>query len=58
MMAEMITEITYGAVGDDEDGGHDYVEMQMEMGRITAGVVQGYWVDFFPWGQCYLLTFR
>lgn len=52
MMAEMITEITYGAVGDDEDGGHDYVEMQMEMGRITAGVVQGYWVDFFPWVRC------
>ncbi|KAG8972280.1 hypothetical protein FRC05_010223 [Tulasnella sp. 425] len=52
MMAEMITEITYGAIGDDEDGGHDYVEMQMKMGRITAEAVQGSWVDFFPWMRC------
>lgn len=58
MMAEMITEITYGEIGDDEDGGHDYVEMQMKMGRITAEVVQGSWIDFFPWSQCYPLTFR
>ncbi|KAG8983034.1 hypothetical protein FRB90_006358 [Tulasnella sp. 427] len=49
MMAQMITEIAYGAHKDDEDGGHDYIQMQMEMGIITFKTVQGYWVDFFPW---------
>lgn len=48
-MAELITEIAYGAHNDDEDGGHDYVQMQGEMGVITFKTVQGYWVDHFPW---------
>lgn len=42
-------EVGYGAVRDDEDGGHDYIDMQIELGQITARTVQGYWVDFFPW---------
>ncbi|KIO18395.1 hypothetical protein M407DRAFT_31945 [Tulasnella calospora MUT 4182] len=49
LMAEIITEIAYGAHRDDEDGGHDYIQMQIEMGIITFKTVQGYWVDFFPW---------
>ncbi|KAG9048570.1 hypothetical protein FS837_012511 [Tulasnella sp. UAMH 9824] len=40
-MAEMITRIAYGATGDNEDGGHDYVKMQLEAGVITIKVVQG-----------------
>ncbi|KAG8927353.1 hypothetical protein FRC00_002138 [Tulasnella sp. 408] len=48
-MAEVITEIAYGAHKDDEDGGHDYVQMQIDMAVITFKTVQGYWVDLFPW---------
>ncbi|KAG8903592.1 hypothetical protein FRC01_009077 [Tulasnella sp. 417] len=49
LMAEMITEIAYGAHKDDEDGGHDYIRMQGDMGVITFKTAQGYWVEFFPW---------
>lgn len=49
LMAETITEIAYGAHKDDEDGGHDYIQMQGDSGIITFKTVQGYWVDFFPW---------
>ncbi|KIO18805.1 hypothetical protein M407DRAFT_31519 [Tulasnella calospora MUT 4182] len=49
LMAEMTTEIVYGAHRDDEDGGHYYIQMQIEMGIITFKAFEGYWVDFFPW---------
>ncbi|KAG8947343.1 hypothetical protein FRC04_010791 [Tulasnella sp. 424] len=49
MMAELITGIAYGAHRDDEDGGHDYIQMQIELGTITHKTIQGYWVEFFPW---------
>lgn len=51
-MAEIITEIAYGAHKDDEDGGHDYIQMQWDTGVITFKTVQGYWVEFFPWSMC------
>ncbi|KAG8906880.1 hypothetical protein FRC01_007876 [Tulasnella sp. 417] len=49
MTGHVVIEVGYGAIGDDEDGGHDYIDMQIELGIITAKTVQGYWVDFFPW---------
>lgn len=53
LMAELITEIAYGAHRDDEDGGHDYIQMQIELGTITHKTIQGYWVEFFPWSTPY-----
>ncbi|KAG8982931.1 hypothetical protein FRB90_006453, partial [Tulasnella sp. 427] len=49
MTGHVVIEVGYGAIGDDDDGGHDYIDMQTELGLITARTVQGYWVDFFPW---------
>ncbi|KAG8947357.1 hypothetical protein FRC04_010805 [Tulasnella sp. 424] len=49
MTGHIVMEVGYGAVRDDEDGGHDYIDMQFELGQITARTIQGYWVDFFPW---------
>ncbi|KIO16079.1 hypothetical protein M407DRAFT_39117, partial [Tulasnella calospora MUT 4182] len=49
LLGEIITDIAYGAHKDDEDGGHDYIQMQVDMGIITFKTVQGYWVEFFPW---------
>lgn len=49
MAGHVVIEVGYGAVRDDEDGGHDYIDMQIELGVITAKTVQGYWVDSFPW---------
>lgn len=49
MTGHVVIEVGYGAIGDDEDGGHDYIDMQIELGIITAKTIQGYWVDFFPW---------
>ncbi|KAG8956071.1 hypothetical protein FRC00_005140 [Tulasnella sp. 408] len=49
MTAELITEIAYGMIGDDEDGGHDFVKMHLNVARITSTATEGYWVDYFPW---------
>ncbi|KAG8930282.1 hypothetical protein FRC01_002984 [Tulasnella sp. 417] len=48
-MGKVITELAYGAHKDDEDGGHDYIQMQIDMGIMTFKTIQGYWVEFFPW---------
>ncbi|KAG9048623.1 hypothetical protein FS837_012398 [Tulasnella sp. UAMH 9824] len=49
MTAEVITEIAYGMIGDDEDGGHDFVKMHLNVAKITSTTTEGYWVDYFPW---------
>lgn len=49
MAGHVVIEVGYGAIGDDEDGSHNYIDMQIELGIITAKTVQGYWVDYFPW---------
>ncbi|KAG8893872.1 hypothetical protein FRC01_013296, partial [Tulasnella sp. 417] len=49
MTAEIITEIAYGMIGDDEDGGHDFVNMHINVAKITATAAEGYLVDYFPW---------
>ncbi|KAG8947342.1 hypothetical protein FRC04_010790 [Tulasnella sp. 424] len=36
MAGHVVIEVGYGAVRDDEDGGHDYIDMQIELGVITA----------------------
>lgn len=47
--AELITEISYGMVRDDEEGGHDFVQMHLDIAKITAATAEGYWVDYLPW---------
>ncbi|KAG9048622.1 hypothetical protein FS837_012397 [Tulasnella sp. UAMH 9824] len=49
IIAELITEISYGMVRDDEEGGHDFVQMHLDVAKITATTAEGYWVDYFPW---------
>ncbi|KAG8951458.1 hypothetical protein FRC00_007240 [Tulasnella sp. 408] len=49
MAGQVVIEVGYGATGDDEDGGHDYIDMQIELAIITAKAIQGYWVDELPW---------
>ncbi|KIO29637.1 hypothetical protein M407DRAFT_21225 [Tulasnella calospora MUT 4182] len=49
MTAELITEIGYGMIRDDEDGGHDFVQMHLNVGKITLTTAEGYWVDHLPW---------
>ncbi|KAG8956070.1 hypothetical protein FRC00_005139, partial [Tulasnella sp. 408] len=49
MTAELITEIAYGMTRDDEDGGHDFVQMHIDTGKITVTTGEGYWVNHFPW---------
>lgn len=49
MTAELITEISYGMIGDEEDGGHDFVQMHLDIAKITATTAEGYWVDYLPW---------
>lgn len=51
MAGQVVIEVGYGAIGDDVDGGHDYIDMQIELGIITAKTVQGYWVDDLPWRE-------
>ncbi|KAG9048624.1 cytochrome P450 1B1 [Tulasnella sp. UAMH 9824] len=49
MTAELITEIAYGMMRDDENGGHDFVQMHIDTGKITVTTGEGYWVNHFPW---------
>ncbi|KAG8947338.1 hypothetical protein FRC04_010786 [Tulasnella sp. 424] len=49
MTAELITEISYGMIRDGKDGGHDFVQMHLDVAKITATTVEGYWVDYLPW---------
>ncbi|KIO29636.1 hypothetical protein M407DRAFT_21224 [Tulasnella calospora MUT 4182] len=49
MTAELVTEISYGMIEDDEDGGHDFVKMHLDIAKISATTAEGYWVDYLPW---------
>ncbi|KAG8947358.1 hypothetical protein FRC04_010806 [Tulasnella sp. 424] len=51
MTAELITEISHGMIRDDEDGGHELVQMNLDVAKITATTVEGYWVDYLPWSD-------
>ncbi|KAG8972267.1 hypothetical protein FRC05_010210 [Tulasnella sp. 425] len=55
MTAELITEISHGMIRDDEDGGHELVQMNLDVAKITATTVEGYWVDYLPWKDDYIL---
>lgn len=58
MTAELITEIAYGMIGDDEDGGHDFVQMHLDTNMITVTTGEGYWVNHFPWSKFILSPCR